>query len=347
MTTAAAAALALLCAAAPASAENPKIDTGGAAGSYHKSFGPLLKDALRKSLFNYDLATSAGSGENIARVAASPSDIGLVQFDVFALKAATEPALTKSVTVIRSDVAHECLFAVAQKDVGETLKNWGGIKSVANRLRIATGPKDSGSAITLDYLRSIDADLAKATIANFESVDAAVDAVAAGQAHLAFFVQFADTTNERFKTINKKHLSFLAVADRDMLRQKVGDDQVYVPQEVKVSSAMLTTWTGVAKIVTMCTPIAYITGNPEGLSGKPQADQKDLIDTVRKLDADALRPKESWYRQIVDSAAVMSQSGLEQTLKAMDEAKASVTSMAANIKLPELPAMPSIPGLTK
>lgn len=330
-------------------ADNPRLNTGSAAGSYNKSFGPLLQSALKKSLFTYDLAVTAGSGENIARARSAPRDIGLVQFDVMALESAADPDLAKDVTVIRSDVAHECLFAVAGKEVAGTVNNWGGVKSLARRLRIATGPENSGAAITLKYLQTIDPELKAATPIYLASVDAAVEAVAKGQAHLAFFVQFPDTTNDRFKAINKAGLTFLPVADRSMLRQTVGGNQVYVAQEVKVSSAMLVTWTGVTKIVTVCTPIAYITGNPEKFpAGSPQrADLEDLIGTVRKFNADALRPQESWYRQMVDGAAVMSESGVDQFLKTVDEAKAKISDATANIQLPKLPDLSTIPGFGK
>jgi len=330
-----------------ADAQAQTIHTGGEKGSYYQSFGPLLADILKKNLFNYELATSAGSGDNLTKVGAAPRDIGLVQTDVMAYELSRNPAAAEGVTVIRNDVASECVLAVTSKELADRLQNWGGVRGVARRIRIATGPETSGAAITLKYLQSFDTDLAAATVMHQASVDAAIDAVASNQAHLALFVQFPDTANERFKNINKRKLVFLPVADRAMLRQSVGGHPVYQMQEVKVSSATLTNWGGVTKIVTACTPISYITGNPERLAAgsNPRIDHEEMIAIVRKTETDSLRPREGWFRAMIDNAAVMSGAGVEQLLKAADDAGNAVSKAAATITLPELPPMPKLPGM--
>ncbi|CAK0754109.1 C4-dicarboxylate ABC transporter substrate-binding protein [Azospirillaceae bacterium] len=299
---------------------NEKIYTGGKTGSYFTTFGPLLKEVLTKQFFKYELATSAGSGENIKQVMTTPSAVALVQSDVLAQEVAANPDVGNKITVIRSDVAKECLFAVTSHANADRLKTWGDVLGFARRLKVVTGAADSGSATTLRFLQTIDEALKDATVINAVDIDKAIETVVAGQADIGFFVAFADTKNPRFKMINDKKLSFIPVVDRAMLRQQIKDTQVYVAQEVKVTSADIVHWRGVNKITTACVPIAYVTGNPDQLTGTAQADSKDLIQKVRSAELKQLQPKEPWFKQMIDDTVAASGAGLEGLLKTVDDA---------------------------
>ncbi|MGF1624691.1 MAG: hypothetical protein ACFCVH_07395 [Alphaproteobacteria bacterium] len=302
--------------AAPAIAANP-IYSGGERGSYFNSFGPLLEELLDDNFLDYEVVATAGSGENIDRVLENPLAVGMTQSDVLAFRAANDPALADSITIMRNDVAVECLYAVTTEQNAERLENWGGVRGLARRLRIATGPEASGAATTFRFLQSIDPDLARANnIAYMDSVDTAIGAVISGDADLAFFVQFADTGNERFEDINDAELVFIPVVDRSILRQEVNGERVYVAQQVKVTSAGLLSWSGVTEIVTACTPLAYITGNPELLpaGSNERLDLEDVISIVAEADLDDLQPEEDWFQSVLDDAATMTDSALEATL---------------------------------
>lgn len=304
-----------------AGAANP-IYTGGERGSYFTAFGPLIAELLEDNFLDYEVVTSAGSGENIDRVLANPMAIGLTQSDVLAFRAASDPQVAEDITIIRNDAAVECLYAVATEENATRLENWGGVRALARRLRIATGSEGSGAGVTLRFLQSIDEDLARArNVAYMESVDSAIDAVIAGEADIAFFVQFADTSNDRFEDINDAELIFIPVVDRNILRQEVDGEKVYVPQQVKVTSAGLLSWSGVTEIVTACTPLAYITGNPARLpeGSNDQLDLMDVIDIVAGADLDDLQPGEDWFQSVLDDAVTMSDSALDSTLNAIDE----------------------------
>jgi hypothetical protein len=308
----------------PASAANP-IYTGGESGSYFGSFGPLLLEVLKGEFFDYELKTSAGSGENIEQVMSNPQAIGMTQTDVLAFMSAQNPTIAEKVAIIRNDVANECLYAVTSEANVERLSNWGAVSGVARRLRFALGPEQSGSAQTFKLLQSFDEGLAGASnVSYMGSTDEAIDAVINGQADVAFFVQFPDPSNPRFERLNDAKMAFIPVVDRNILRQRFADgERAYVPLEVKVTSAGLLNWRGVEKIVTSCTPLAYITGRPDSLPDGSDArlDQEEMIQTVRNASLDRFQPQAGWFQSMLDDLVEVSEQGIEKALEAVDEAR--------------------------
>ena len=279
--------------ASDAQATNP-IYTGDQRGSYFGEFGPLLLDVLDSYFFDYELHTSAGSGENIQRVLDSPQAIGMTQSDVLAFEIAGNPAIAEQIVIIRNDIAQECLFAVTNEENAQRLTNWGDVRAFARRLRFALGPEAGGSARTFGFLQTLDERLATArNVAYLDSTDAAIRAVINGEADIAFFVQFADTGNPLFETINDSRLAFIPVIDRAILRQQFqSGERAYMPLEVTVTSAGLLSWRGVERVTTACTPLAYITGNPDALAAGSDArlDLEDMISVVREADIAELQP---------------------------------------------------------
>ena len=318
-------ALAVLTAGA-AQAQYP-IFTGGERGSYFGTFGPLLLEILDREFFDYTLQTSAGSGENIEQVLANPQAIGMTQTDVLAYQTDQDPALSDSIVIIRNDVAHECLYAVTSEENLERLGNWGDVRAYARRLQFALGPEASGSARTFQFLQTFDERLAGARrVSYMDSTDDAINAVISGDADIAFFVQFADTSNDRFETINDNRLAFIPVIDRTILRQRFGEDRAYVPLEVKVTSAGLLSWSGVERVLTACTPLAYITGSPDLLdSGSDaQLDQEDMIAILRDSSLEDLQPEADWFQSMLDDVVEVSGAGLDTILAEVDQAAEQV-----------------------
>jgi len=308
---------------APGQVGAAQIHTGGKTGSYFSAFGPKLEALLSKSFFDYQVVTSAGSGENIEKVAQNPTDIGLAQGDVLAYRLSEQPDLAQKLTVIRTDVAFECLFAVSGPQYSDRLTNWGEVLTFARRLRIATASENSGPAVTLRFLQTIYDPLQQARIQFMDSTDAAIESVIRSQSDVAFFVQFADPSNPRFERINDNDLHYVPVVGRAMLRQRVGGDQrVYLPQEVKVQSAGILSFSGVKTVTTACTPLAYITGNPELLpaGSTERLDLEEMIQLVRSAELDTLRPDEDWFQSVLDQAVTVTGSGLDSMLDAVDQA---------------------------
>jgi len=304
------------------------IYTGGENGSYFGSFGPLVVEALQKEFFDYELMTSAGSGENIEKVLAHPRAIGMTQTDVLAFQASQDPTIGEKVTIIRNDVTNECLYAVTDQANMERLANWGAVTGYSRRLRFALGPEASGSSQTFKLLQSFDEQLAQASKVQYMgSTDDAIDAVINGAADVAFFVQFPDPSNPRFERLNDAKMAFIPVINREILRQRFADGQrAYVPLEVKVTSAGLLNWQGVEKIVTACTPLAYITGKPELLpeGSDDRLDQEEMIQVLQAVPVENLQPSAGWFQSMLDNLVEASGQGLEKALQAVDDAAQSV-----------------------
>ena len=311
-----------LLAAGAAQAQQP-IYTGGERGSYFGTFGPLLQEILDREFFDYTLQTSAGSGENIDQVVSNPQAIGMTQTDVLAFQTSQDPTLTDSIVIIRNDVANECLYAVTSEENADRLTNWGDVRAYARRLQFAMGPEASGSARTFQFLQTFDERLAGAQrVSYMNSTDDAIDAVVSGDADVAFFVQFADPDNPRFETINDSRLAFIPVIDRSILRQRFDDSRAYVPLEVKVTSAGLLSWRGVERVLTACTPLAYITGDPALLpdGSEAQLDQQDMISILREASLEDLQPEADWFQTMLDDVVEVSGAGLDSMLTAVDDA---------------------------
>ena len=100
-------------------AADVRIHTGDETGAYHSSFCPVLKKKLEKDGITAECMTSAGTANNMARIADGPRDLGYGQLDVLALEGKNHGG-TQNFHRIRSDDVRECLFAVAKnKDLSE------------------------------------------------------------------------------------------------------------------------------------------------------------------------------------------------------------------------------------
>ena len=306
-----------------------QINTGGAEGAYHTTFCPALEAQLSKSKFEYKCTPSEGTADNMSRVAADPRHIGYGQLDVFALEAqALGGAAT--FTKLRNDDVRECVFAVTRN---REITNYGDVAVNAPRLRFILPPKTSGSAGTFRFLQQADSDgLAKAkSVDNVASADEAIKLALAADDAVAFFVQFPDPENARFKTIQEQGGHIVPVLDRAILRQQVDGQKVYFAQETQVLNA---NWMKSGQtVVTACTPLVLFTGTPDRMtSEKVRQDHKDMIATVQALKVDALLPHEGlfsrvWRRtrelsgQSVDKLVQMSETAREKAQPIMERAK--------------------------
>ena len=131
-----------------------QINTGGETGAYHASFCPPLAGQLKLAQFNYRCEPSAGTRENMDRVAADPRQLGFAQLDVFALESRQMKA-ESAFTIVRQDDVRECVFAVTRN---KQISNWGEFSANAGNLRFILPPATSGSAGTFRLLRTIDPD---------------------------------------------------------------------------------------------------------------------------------------------------------------------------------------------
>lgn len=282
--------------AAPALAQN--IHAGSASGSYTNDFCPQVQETLKKEYFEHACVVSEGTGDNVDKVLANPMDVGIGQFDVVAVRAIEEPG---KLAIVNPDMGFECLYAVTSDQSINSLKG------LSARMPIALPSAKSGSTATFQFLQTLDEGLAELRrITNYGSALEAVEAVVKGDAALAFFVQFPNTKNQVFKTINDAELKFVPVINRQILRHEVAGYSVYEPQVVTVTPAGLLgglIGKGATQIDTTCTPVVLFTGNPEQIpEGVKRKDQEDVV----KLLAQVPRPSKGDWKDIFKNAVKIS-----------------------------------------
>ncbi len=282
-----------------------QIHAGSPTGSYTNDFCPKVEEALKAQYFEHRCTTSEGSADNVARVLANPGDVALGQFDVVAAAADENPG---KLAMVDPGIGLECLYAVTSETSVESLRG------LSPRMPVALPSARSGSTATFQYLQSLDEGLAQMrNISHYDSALEAVQAVINGDAALAFFVQFPNTKNPVFQTINEAELKFVPVINRQILRREVAGQAVYQPQEVVVTPAgLLGSLMGrqPQKVVTSCMPVVLFTGTPEQFpeSGNERQDQQDLIGQL----AGVQPPSGGDWRDTLSNAVALSRERAQQ-----------------------------------
>ena len=300
-----------------ASAQGADIHTGGSTGAYYSTFCPRLESKLNRAGYDYRCKTSAGTRENIEQVYLSPRNIGYGQLDVIALE--TADIERSPFTILRSDDVKECVFAVTRS---RDIESYGDITGFASQIKFILPPAASGSAGTFQFLQEIDRDglgLARnITFAN--STDDAIIRALNTQDAVAFFVQFPDPKNERFKLIKRMGGQLVPVLDRNILKQKVGGEKIYFAQETDVDNA---SWSKIgSKVVTSCTPLVVFTGAPFRISN--DADQRAhqrMIDTVKAIRTSLLLPSKGFFAKLLSRTRSLTAKTRERLLSISEKAR--------------------------
>tara|TARA_R110000868_G_scaffold9620_1_gene47492 strand:+ start:8077 stop:9087 length:1011 start_codon:yes stop_codon:yes gene_type:complete len=304
------------------------INTGGAAGAYHNTFCPPLPLVLANAYFQgYSCTPSAGTVENIARVMRQPTNLGFVQFDVFAREAAAKPQEFQKLTVVRTDIACEGLWMVTKNpDL-----DFGRVLALSRRIKFVLPPQASGSAASFNYLRSIDPEgLGRAPDSNITylaDATSVINHVANSQdGEVGFFVQFADPRNTNIKLMVDQKLRVLPVISREILRAQVGETPVYQAQTFRLAEGGMFGIGGAAQTATTtCTQVAVITGSPDAYADRnSQDDAREMIQKVREIPRDNLLPRDNAIAAILKGATRLSQNAVEQAVAGVDAARRAV-----------------------
>lgn len=308
-----------------------KLYTGKESGAYYNDIGPAVKAYLDKNLFRFELVTSPGSSANLRLVADHPGDVGLSRADTYAIFNNQHPGVVAAI----STGVKSCLYAVTKNPaiLGEDpAAAWGNMLRLASRMKVGLPAKTSGANTTFHFIAEHDTQLQRVrekNLINYEKADDAILAAAQGDVDVAFFVQFPDPTNKRFKLIKKKHLSIIGVGSRAMSRITVpspsgGEPQrVYQVQNVPVQQTF-GGWGSDKTVTTMCTEVVVVTHSPEGLEGDAKADQADLIQVLSQAPKGTFEPKASWFTKMKKRMAPMLDSASEKYLEAIEKTKGLV-----------------------
>jgi hypothetical protein len=301
-----------------ASASATQINTGSETGAYHASFCPALAGQLKLARFDYRCAPSAGTRENMDRVASDQRQLGYGQLDVFALESRKMKA-EDAFTIVRQDDVRECVFAVTRN---KQIANWGELSVNAATLRFILPPAASGSAGTFQFLRTIDADgLGRAaTVTHAASTEDAIRQALSADDTASLFVEFPDPESKHFELVHKLGGHLVPVIDRTILRQEIGGRKIYFPQDAEIESAG---WVQSARrLVTACTPLVVFTGKPDGIQDETaRKDHADLIRTVTAIKRELLLPEESFLDRALKRTKELSAISTERALELTDQAR--------------------------
>ncbi|MFV0367472.1 MAG: hypothetical protein ACK5KM_03340 [Hyphomicrobiaceae bacterium] len=301
----------------PQAKHTKRIYTGGDKGAYHLSFCPPLATALEKAGQTYTCTPSAGSLDNMKRVAASPRDIGFAQLDVLTLNR-QEFSDGQAFSTIRSGDVHECLFAVTRNP---ELKSFGDIAARAEELRFILPSEDSGSSGTFRYLQSIDMDLAHATsVRHTENVDEAIRLALSADDTVSLFIQFPDPDNPRFQLVNRLGGHFIPVIDRNILSASIEGRSIYFAKETEVMDAR---WTKQGKqVITACTPLVIFTGAARHITN-PEAAKAHaaMIKEIREIPADKLKPSDDLLASVVKRTKELSAAAVGKLVDVSEAAR--------------------------
>jgi len=302
----------------PTAAATPRqIFTAGESGAYHTVFCPTLVDALAEADIQATCTPTLGTEDNMRRVLEQPRALAFAQFDLLALD---RPAYggADALSVVRLDDARECIYAVARN---ENLKSFGDLATRASRLRFILPPARSGSAGTFRFLQSLDPDLARAgDVRHVATTEEAIRLALSADDTVAIFVQFPDPSNKRFQLVGELGGTFIPVIDRALLSQKVDGQYIYFAQETEVANPhWLKSGTS---LLTSCTPLALITGNPARIAEPDaRAAQAEMIDKIRAIPAEAMRPTDGLLSVVWKRTKALSASAVEKIVALSEKAR--------------------------
>ncbi|MDO6459167.1 TAXI family TRAP transporter solute-binding subunit [Granulosicoccaceae sp. 1_MG-2023] len=209
-------ALLLLISSPAAMAADVTITTGGKGGSYY-STGEKLADMLRGFDHDVTVERSAGSVENIKRVASGEATLGFTQLDALAWWMGRNPSPAgQSPVKVLGNLFSECVYiAVNRKG---PISNEGDLET--DKARIAVQKQGSGSAVTWEYMRELEPGYTKATVV-FDGGMQALARLAAepdGDINAFMWVNNPDSLDQRYlqTVLGNDALELIDVDDKDL-----------------------------------------------------------------------------------------------------------------------------------
>jgi hypothetical protein len=300
-----------------------RIHTGGETGAYHRDFCPALTREMATMGQPYTCTPSTGTRENMQRVRSNPRELGFGQLDVFALD--TRGPNGAGLQIVRQDDARECVFAVTRN---REITSYGELSAYASTSRFFLPPLASGSVGTFQYLRTLDkyglGRLSGNAITHAQGVDEAIRAALSRDDGVAFFVQYPDPDNERFKLVRDLGGHFVPVLDNTLLDQTVNGRAVYYAQDTRIANGRLSsersdtsgrrTELG-GRVTTACTPIVLFSAASARVSDSAERRlHSDMVTSVKDLPRDVVLPRQSPLRQAMEKTRELTAEGRQRFL---------------------------------
>ncbi|MEO0798484.1 MAG: hypothetical protein AAFY53_04680 [Pseudomonadota bacterium] len=303
--------------------------TGGEAGAYHSHFCPALASALKRRNVDLSCRPSNGTADNMGRVANDPRAFGYGQLDVFALKANAYGG-RQVFKRVRSDDVRECVFAVTKE---KDIRKYGELAVFASQLNFFLPPDTSGSTNTFRYLQEIDPNgLGQAQdVFIAKSTESAIQRALETPGGVAFFVQFPDPNNARFRLVQDLGGHMVPIVDRVILSQTVDGQPIYFAQETQVTNAR---WLRSGrKVITACTPLVVFTGAEEAIAdARARREHGARIDIVQRLRPQELLPRAPLFARLIKRTKQLSSSGVARLTDLSEKARERARPMLERAK---------------
>lgn len=216
---------------ATAAPQDVTITTGREGGSYFGVQGPKIVKFIKGVGLNGSFVSSTGSLDNLAKVAAGTSQVGIAQADAIMYFKRTNPQGGTKIE-IGGTLGRECVFVVSKK--GGKVNSDSDLQTKG--VFIAVGAQGDGSRATWDYM-SILEDKFKNATPNESGGASGLSQVVSGQADAFLFVANPDPkvlyNNELFTLArDNKNLQFVPVTDWDLNNKLPNGDPVYTFEKI-------------------------------------------------------------------------------------------------------------------
>lgn len=217
--------------AVTAHADELSITTGRAGGAYFEA-GKDLAKAL--GISPAAARASGGSEQNLERLMRGEAAIGFTQIDAYATFLRRNPADAANVEIVGS-FGQECVYVAALEngavaDDGDLQKEG---------MRVAVGAAGSGSAITWQYMATLEPGFAKAK-AVYEGGTTQLAKLLAGQIDAFLWVSSPAKLDQEFLATvrGNKKLRLVPVTDWDLNGKLPSGEAVYTFEKMKVEKGM-------------------------------------------------------------------------------------------------------------
>lgn len=212
----------------PALADDITITTGYAGGSYHNVLGNNLGQILGERGHDVTLQESAGSIENIERVASGDAQLGFAQADAVAFW--SDRNAGANVQIIGS-LGSECVYIAAGEHSGIDDED-----DLEEGVKIAVGDQGSGSAVSWQYLQQLEDDYQE-TSTYFRGGVLAMSQVKGGQLDAFLWVTSPENLDHKYlraALADGSGMKLIDVDDYSLNEELPNGEQVYEFRDVVV-----------------------------------------------------------------------------------------------------------------
>ena len=270
-----------LCAGLAQAADPPIVVSTGKSGGGYNTIGGRLKSVLAEQDQPVEVLTSAGSLENLNRLAdpANPVNVGLAQADALKYYLKDHPGFADKFINL-GEIGQECVFIVTGKD--SDIRSDSDLQEKGKGRLIAVQSPNSGVAVTWEYMTELEPAFKNTAPAFVDGAEALLQIKSGGKAskiQAVMVVQkpMAKSTEMQVVLENPKDFRLIPVKDWDLNDKLPDGSAVYTFENVTVAEKK---WGFDTSVDTICTR-GLMLANKEKLT----ADQRARLAKVMLLAA--------------------------------------------------------------